>query len=129
MDAGTYYAEVEFDGTYDGKIGVYKPSKTWVKVVIEPIGIYLQPTGAYTFYEGTPVSEIIRAVEYQAALVNAGSGSALPSASDLETMWGVSYNQPDKTQYYVPIFKVQRAIKQGEGADEKIVSYRDVSSS
>ncbi len=129
VDAGTYYAEVEFDGTYDGKIGVYKPSKTWVKVVIEPIGIYLQPTGAYTFYEGTPVSEIIRAVEYQAALVNAGSGSALPSASDLETMWGVSYNQPDKTQYYVPIFKVQRAIKQGEGADEKIVSYRDVSSS
>lgn len=119
-DAGTYYVLL----TYTDATGRYKECdnadkdgngnirSTDIVVVINPVSVYVKPKLAKTEYtDGKTAADILYDVAYD--LFKTKDNAALTAEEfDQKTGWGVSYNQDNMTQYYEPVFVLERATLQ-----------------
>lgn len=112
VDAGIYYLDFQYIPTGDAQ-NIYQESKgNYLKIVIEPAPLTLKPflpeDGQY--YTGMTAKDVLKDADY--ALFHA-TGEEF--AIDKETFWGVSYNNPDQTQAYEPVFQIVKAEKKNDG--------------
>lgn len=113
-DAGVYYYKLIYtdpDGVYGTAVDA---EDCLVKVVVEPAKLVVKPVlddDKKTYQKGTAASELLKDVSYK--LYEKDEAGAYTKefsipAAEKDTFWGVSYNDPDKPQYYEPVFKVQK---------------------
>lgn len=122
VDAGTYYVLLTYkdatgrykecdnkNKTYDEDDSEIVENKTDIRVIINPVSVYIKPSLAKTEYtDGKTAADILQDVQYE-LFKTTGDTQLTASEFDKKTGWGVSYNNDNKTQYYEPVFKLQVA--------------------
>ncbi len=116
-DAGTYYVlltYVDATGRYKGCDNKLKnkKDKTSIRVIINPVSIYVKPKfektkdGITEYTDGKTRDDILQDVKYD-LIKTVGDTTLTETEFDKKTGWGVSYNNENKTQYYEPVFELQ----------------------
>lgn len=114
-NAGVYWYQI----TFMDPAGIYADcseiEQRQIKIVVLPAKILVRPdingSQTYTVNAGTETSELLKNVTYKLLGKNAQGVYEEESAPpEGDTFWGVSYNNPDKPQYYKPVFHVQKRI-------------------
>lgn len=102
VDAGVYTVRL----TYKDETGRYAECENSdIKVTINPVSVYVKLSSAQTsFAEGLTAADIANKMDYTIELTNSAD---TPYEGDEQDFWGVSYNNPDKTQKYEPVFELQ----------------------
>ncbi len=102
VDAGAYY----YRAVYTDAEGIYASSSDRIRVVVEPATLVVKPvySAESDVFAGSSASKVLQNVTY--SLYQEGSAEEFKDY-DKNTFWGVSYNNPAKTQSYAPVFKVQ----------------------
>lgn len=92
--AGSYKYQITLKAT-----DKYEEVAGTVDVKINPVKVTITPKVAGSAFKGSEVSDVLAKVTYE---LN-GPKNFKPG----ENFWGVTYNNPEKPQYYQPVFKLQ----------------------
>jgi len=125
VDAGAYYYQV----TYTDAEGIYEESSDRIRVIVEPAELVVKPVYSATdkVFAGSGVNRVLENVTYELYSVDEAGKETPFTEYDEETFWGVSYNNPDKAQSYMPVFTLQQGIAYGTGDGEDVpTTWRDV---
>lgn len=124
VDAGAYYYQV----TYTDAEGIYEESSDAIRVIVEPAELVVRPVYSEDkVFVGSSVNRVLENVTYELYSVAEDGTETEFTQYDEETFWGVSYNNPDEAQSYMPVFTLQQGITYGTGdGEDAVTTWSDV---